>query len=274
VNEVARRPVVSLAGVSKSFGAIDALTDVSLDLRQGDVIGLVGDNGAGKSTLVKIIAGVFPPTRGQILYDGAEVSLSGPADARARGVETVYQELALVNELDVAGNLFLGRELIRRGPLGRVFGLLDHGAMRRRAQQAIDDLHVKIPSVSSTPVARMSGGQRQAAAIARTLFWCRLALILDEPTAALGVHESEQVMQLIERLHERRLPMLIVSHNLPMVFRLCDRIVVLRLGRKAADLRTEATSPEDVVAYVTGARFPDDVHRSPEVGGSMEAASA
>lgn len=248
-------PVLSLVGVSKSFGPIDALSDVSLDLRRGEVIGLVGDNGAGKSTLVKIISGVHAPTSGTVEYDGEHVTLSGPADARARGVETVYQDLALVNQLDVSSNLFLGREIIRRGPLGvgRIFGWLDHGAMRRRSNEAIEELHVKIPGGGSTPVGRMSGGQRQGVAIARTVSWGRRALILDEPTAALGVQESEGVMRLIERLRERETPMLIVSHNMPMVLRLCTRIVVLRLGRIAADLQADQTTPDQIVSAITGA---------------------
>lgn len=180
--------------------------------------------------------------------------LHGPADARARGVETVYQDLALVNQLDVSGNLFLGREIIRSGPLGigRIFGWLDHGAMRRRSDDAIEELHVRIPKVGGTPVGRMSGGQRQGVAIARTVSWGRNALILDEPTAALGVQESEGVMRLIERLRERETPMLIVSHNMPMVLRLCTRIMVLRLGRIAANLVAAETTPDQIVSAITG----------------------
>jgi simple sugar transport system ATP-binding protein len=170
-------------------------------------------------------------------------------------VETVYQDLALVNQLDVASNLFLGREIIRRGPLGvgRLFGWLDHRAMKRRSDEAIEELHVRIPGAASTPVGRMSGGQRQGVAIARTVSWGRRALILDEPTAALGVQESEGVMRLIEHLRERETPMLIVSHNMPMVLRLCTRIVVLRLGRVAADLPAATTTPDQIVSAITGA---------------------
>jgi simple sugar transport system ATP-binding protein len=247
-------PVLSLVKVGKSFGPIEALADVSLELRQSEVIGLVGDNGAGKSTMVKVISGVHAPSSGEVHYDGVKVTLSGPADARARGVETVYQDLALVNQLDVSGNLFLGREVIRRGPagLGRLVGWLDHAAMRARSEDAVEELHVRIPSVQGTAVERMSGGQRQGVAIARTVSWGRRALILDEPTAALGVQESEGVMKLIERLRERATPMLIVSHNLPMILRLCTRVVVLRLGRIVADLDVATTSPDEIVSFITG----------------------
>jgi ABC-type sugar transport system ATPase subunit len=266
-------PVVALDGVSKSFGPIEALSEVDLELRHGDVIGLVGDNGAGKSTLVKVISGVHAPTSGSVYYDGERVTLTGPADARARGVETVYQDLALVNQLDVAGNLFLGREIIRAGPagIGRWFGWLDHAAMRRRAREAAEELHVRIPEVAGTPVGQMSGGQRQGVAIARTVSWGRRALILDEPTAALGVQESEAVMVLIERLRQRETPMLIVSHNLPMVFRLCSRIVVLRLGHKVADLDAGSTTPDEIVALITGSD-PGRFRRG--AAGSTEAISA
>lgn len=248
-------PVLEAAGVSKNFGAVTALQDVDLTIGPGDVVGLVGDNGAGKSTLVKILSGVIQPSSGQVRYEGEAVELHGPADARARGVETVYQHLALVEEFSVAANMFLGRERFRRGRMSKLLRILDHAGMGQSAAEAIEGMHVKIPALASMPIHKMSGGQRQAVAIARSVLWGGTALILDEPTAALGVQESEQVMKLIEDLHAKGMPMLVVSHSLPMVFRVCNRIVALRVGQKVADVRTEDTNPEQVVQFITGANL-------------------
>jgi len=248
-------PVIRLERVSKSFGAIEALKDVSIELRRNECVGLVGDNGAGKSTLVKIVSGVHQPSAGRLFIDNQPVTLASPADARARDVETVYQNLALVDQLGVAGNLFLGREIMRRGwlGLGRVLGLLDLAEMDRRAAEAVRSLKVRIPDATMR-VRDMSGGQRQGVAIARTVFWGRKALILDEPTAALGVQESEQVMRLIEGLQGSGLAMLVVSHNLQLILRLCRRVIVLRHGRVAAEVDTATATAGDLVHYIVGTK--------------------
>lgn len=250
-------PVLELRGVSKHYGAIRAATGVSFAIHRGETVALVGDNGAGKSTLVKIISGAIEPTEGELLIDGRPVHFRGPADAREAGIETVFQDLALVDELDAAGNLFLGRELTYGGAIGRFLGLLDLGGMWERTSAALKDARLRVPSVKR-PVRLMSGGQRQANAIVRAVFWGKKLLLLDEPTAALGVDESEQALQTIERIAETKLPMIVVSHNLQHVFRIADRILVMRQGRLAAALVKSETTPEEVVAYITGARSAQD----------------
>ena len=233
----------------KSFGAIRALEDVDLRIGSGEVVGLMGDNGAGKSTLVKIVAGNFAPSRGQLLIDGAEARLQTPAAARARGVEVVYQDLALCDNLTAAANVFLGRELGRRA-LG-VLRVLDHAEMNRRAAALFDEL--ESDTRPRDPVRRMSGGQRQAVAIARTrLFEPRLVL-MDEPTAAISVRQVGQVLDGIRRLRERGSAVLLVSHRMPDVFAVCDRIAVLRRGAVVADKPIRESSPEEVTGLVTGA---------------------
>jgi ABC-type sugar transport system ATPase subunit len=249
-NKVA--PVLKVEGVSKYFGAIEALVDVSLEIYPGEIVGLVGDNGAGKSTLVKCISGVHKPSQGQIYVDGQSVEFANPSDSREMGIETVYQHLGLVDELDVAGNLFLGREIVAKNPIGRFFSQLNLGEMKRQAGEALQSLHIKIPDISA-PVQSMSGGQRQAVAIGRTVFWGKKLLLLDEPTAALGVEESEQVLTLLERLRDRGLPLLVISHNMQHVYRISDRIIVLRRGRKVADLKRTETTPQEIVGHITGA---------------------
>lgn len=249
-------PVLQTRGLSKSFGAIQALDSVDLEVHEGEVVALVGDNGAGKSTLVKCVSGVHTPTSGTILLDGVELNLGGPGDARMLGIETVYQDLALVEELDVAGNFFLGKEEFKAGALGRFFGILDLASMRAQAETAIRDLHVRIPDVRQ-PVERMSGGQRQGVAIGRSVFWGRRLLILDEPTAALGVDQSEEVLSIIERLVEStQLAVLLISHNMQDVLRVAHRTVVLRQGRKTADLVTKNTTSQEIVGHITGALEP------------------
>ena len=242
-------PVLELRGVSKSFGAIRALEDVDLRIRAGEVVGLMGDNGAGKSTLVKIVAGNFAASRGRLLIDGAEARLPTPAAARARGIEVVYQDLALCDNLSAAANVFLGRELVRRA-LG-VLRVLDHAEMNRRAAVLFDEL--ESDTRPRDLVRRMSGGQRQAVAIARTrLFEPRLVL-MDEPTAAISVRQVAQVLDGIRRLRERGSAVLLVSHRMPDVFAVCDRIVVLRRGAVVADKPIRESSPEEVTGLVTGA---------------------
>jgi D-xylose transport system ATP-binding protein len=238
-------PVLSLRGISKRFGAVQALTDAEIDIMPGEVVALVGDNGAGKSTLVKVISGVGPANEGTIEWEGQEVSIHGPKDAQKLGIATVYQDLALADNLDVVGNLFLGQE-IRRG------GVLDDIDMERRARELLETLSVKIPSVR-TQVASLSGGQRQSVSIARSLLGEPKVVMLDEPTAALGVAQTAEVLALIRRLKERGYGLLLISHNLADIFEVADRIVVLRLGRNAGVFDAHSDSSEDVVAAITGA---------------------
>lgn len=240
----ARRPILSLRDISKSFGAVRALTDVELNVYAGEVVALVGDNGAGKSTLVKILAGVHPYDTGTITFNEKQVSIPSPTAARDLGIATVFQDLALCDNLDVVANLFLGRELGR--------GTLDEELMEQRAWTLLRQLSAKIPSVR-TPVASLSGGQRQTVAIARSLIGDPQVVILDEPTAALGVAQTAEVLNLIGRLRERGLGVILISHNMADVQAVADRVVVLRLGRNNGAFTTETTTYEDIVAAITGA---------------------
>ena len=239
-----REPVLSIRGVSKGFGAVRALTDVDLDVYPGEVIALVGDNGAGKSTLVKILAGVHPADSGVITFNGAEVSIPSPTESRELGIATVFQDLALCDNLDVVANLFLGRE---RGGF-----MVDEELMEQQAWELLRQLSAKIPSVRIA-VASLSGGQRQTVAIARSLIGEPRVVILDEPTAALGVAQTAEVLNLIERLRERGLGVILISHNMADVQAVADRVVVLRLGRNNGVFRTSDVSYEDIVAAITGA---------------------
>jgi len=240
--------LLELRGVSKRFGAIHALTDVTLSLEPGQVVGLMGDNGAGKSTLAKVIAGNFPPSRGDILIDGKPVHFGKPVDARARGIEVVYQDLALCDNLSAAANVFLGREpRIGFGP----FRVLDHAAMYRRAGELFSAL--KSETRPRDLVRQMSGGQRQAVAIARTRLSDARLVIMDEPTAAISVRQVAEVLDLIRRLSEHGVAVILISHRMPDVFGVADRVVVMRRGHKVADKQTGASSPEEVTGLITGA---------------------
>ncbi|MFI9363134.1 ATP-binding cassette domain-containing protein [Kitasatospora sp. NPDC053057] len=238
-------PVLALRGVSKRFGAVQALTDVHLEVHAGEVVALVGDNGAGKSTLVKTIAGVHPIDEGTIEWEGKAVSIGRPQDAQALGVATVYQDLALCDNLDVVGNLFLGREL-------KSLGLLDEVAMEKRARELLDTLSIRIPSVR-IPIAALSGGQRQVVAIARALVGDPKIVILDEPTAALGVEQTAQVLDLVERLRDRGLGVILISHNMADVKAVADTVAVLRLGRNNGVFEVAGTSHEEIISAITGA---------------------
>jgi D-xylose transport system ATP-binding protein len=251
-----RKPILELHGISKQFGAVQALSDVDFEVYRDEVIGLVGDNGAGKSTLVKIISGVYQADAGQYIFDGREVSVNNPRDATELGIETVYQDLALCDNLDVTANLYLGREELRPVVLG-VLETLDEVTMEQEADRVIRDLHVRVPSVRSR-VATLSGGQRQSVAVARAVMWNSKVVLLDEPTAALGVEQTRQVKELIRRLRERGLGVVVISHNLADVFDVSDRIVVLYLGRRVATFDTRAANPEQVVAAITGAEYGAD----------------
>ncbi len=237
--------VLSLTGVNKRFGAVQALTDVSLTVRAGEVVALVGDNGAGKSTLVKIISGVYQPDDGEIVFDGRKVEVSGPSDAQQLGIATVFQDLALCDNLDVVANLFLGQERTSRSVLNEV-------EMEKEAWRLLRTLSAKIPSVR-IPIASLSGGQRQTVAIARSLVGKPKVVMLDEPTAALGVAQTAEVLNLVERLRENGLGVILISHNMADVQAVADRIVVLRLGRNAADFKVEEATTTQLVAAITGA---------------------
>jgi len=237
--------VLSLTGVNKRFGAVQVLTDVHLEVAAGEVVALVGDNGAGKSTLVKIMAGVYQPDGGTITFDGRQVSIPGPAQAQTMGIATVFQDLALCDNLDVVANLFLGRERT----LG---GMIDEVAMETESWRLLRSLSAKIPSVR-IPIASLSGGQRQTVAIARALVGDPKVVMLDEPTAALGVAQTAEVLNLIERLKEQGRGVVLISHNMADVQAVADRIVVLRLGRNGAEFAVEDASTEAIVAAITGA---------------------
>ena len=245
--------LLSLRNICRSFGGIQALDTVSLDIAKGDIIGLVGDNGAGKSTLIKILAGAHDPSSGDVILEGRPQKLSPPAEAQRLGIETVYQDLSLIGTFTAAENFFLGRELaLGRGPA--LLRWIRHKSMGDTAMRGLEELHIDIPGIRSKTVERMSGGQRQLVAIARGAFWGHKLLLLDEPTAALGVRESREVLELIKRLTAKGLTIVMVTHNLDHLWQVCNRVVVMRRGRKAADLLSSAANMEEVVAYITGAR--------------------
>lgn len=245
-------PVLTARSISKSFGSHAALSDVSFSLRAGEVVALLGDNGAGKSTLVKTISGVLSPSQGSLFFAGHEAALREPRDAARYGVATVYQDLALCDNLDVVQNLFLGREVTRAGALQ----VLDEEAMEARARQLLAQLDVRIADVRSQ-VQGLSGGQRQCIAVARAVLADARLVMLDEPTAALGVVQTEQVLNLIRKLRSEGLAVLLISHNLADVFQVADRILVLRLGRLVGDLNARECTREQVVGLMTGALLPE-----------------
>jgi D-xylose transport system ATP-binding protein len=253
--------LLALKGISKSFGAVEALKDVDLELRAGEVIGLVGDNGAGKSTLIKAIAGVQPADDGETYFEGERVALRTPQAATGLGIATVYQDLALCENLDVVANLFLGQELGN----GAGVHLLDETSMEHRALELLDSIGVTTIRSVRIEVASLSGGQRQAVSIARSLLGDPKVVLLDEPTAALGIIQTREILKLIDRLRERGLGVVVISHNLANVFEVADRIVVLRLGRVAATFDADSTKREAVVGAITGAEFGDtELDRSTE----------
>jgi len=237
--------VLELTSISKHFGAIQALNDVSLSIEPGEVVGLMGDNGAGKSTLVKIIAGNFHPSSGEIRIDGQKTDLHSPKDARTKGIEIVYQDLALADNLTAAANIFMGRELTNG------FGILDYRAMYRRAGELFAEL--KSETRPRDVVRRMSGGQRQAVAIARTRLSNPKIVLMDEPTAAISVRQVAEVLNLIRRLKDQGMAVVLISHRIPDIFEVCDRLIVLRRGRKVGDKRVADSSPQEVTGLITGA---------------------
>lgn len=246
-------PVLQVKNLSKSYGGLRALDSVSMDAFPGEVVGLVGDNGAGKSTLMKIVAGAQPPSAGAIEIDGEHRAFATPVDAVEAGISTVYQDLALAMHRDVAANFFLGRELMSSGRLGRWLGWLDRQAMKERTREELARLGTRIPNVE-TACRELSGGQRQALAIARAAAWCRRVLLLDEPTSALGVKQQHEVLELIRRIRDRGVAVVLVSHQMQDVVSVCDRVTVLRLGNVAARLTKDEITVDSLVAYITGAR--------------------
>ena len=256
VNElpvVTTTPILSARGLVKTYGRVVGLDGVDLDLYPGEVLAIIGDNGAGKSTLVKCLTGAESPDAGEIQVDGHTVTFKGPQDARSYGIETVYQGLAVSPALDVAANLFLGRERRRRGPLGSVFRMMDKQGMRKAAKAELINLGISTLQDVTVAVENLSGGQRQAVAVARAAAFGSKVVVLDEPTAALGVRESNQVLQLIKDLRERGLPVILISHNMPQVFEVADRIHIQRLGKCAATITPKTHTMPEAVAIMTGA---------------------
>jgi len=248
-----RRPIIEARGLIKTFGRVVGLDGADFELYPGEVLAVIGDNGAGKSTLVKCLSGAMTADAGEIMVDGQPVAFRRPQDARAAGIETVYQSLAVVPALDIASNMFLGREIRRSGVLGSVFRMLDHGQMRRKAKKQLQDLGIGTLQSITQAVETLSGGQRQAVAVARAAAFGSKVIILDEPTAALGVRETGQVLKLIRDLRDRGLPVILISHNMPNVFEVADRIHIQRLANGWPFVSPATHTPSEAVAIMTGA---------------------
>jgi len=245
-------PLLEARGLVKRFGHVTALAGADFDLLPGEISAIIGDNGAGKSTLIKALSGALQPDAGEIRLDGERTTFRSPRDARLVGIETVYQDLAVAPALDIAANVFLGRERRRGGPIGRLFRLLDKRAMRRDAERHFEELGIRVQSMA-VAVESLSGGQRQGVAVARASAWARRLVIMDEPTAALGVKETGQVLDLIRRVRDRGLPVILISHDMPHVFDLADRIHIMRLGRRVAVVTPKSHTMAEAVAIMTGA---------------------
>jgi ABC-type sugar transport system ATPase subunit len=245
-------PVLEARHIARRFGAVTALSDASIALNRHEILGLVGDNGAGKSTLLKILSGVLDANAGQLLLEGRQIQIARPQDAMDAGIETVYQDLALVDTMSAYQNVYLGREELAKPWLLRMLNLVDDRAMRKRAREVLAALAVKIPSINGN-VKSMSGGQRQCLAIARALLWGRRIVILDEPTAALGVRESAQVLDVIRDLRNHDVSVVVVSHNMQQLMEVADRITVMRLGRTIATRTVKQTQASEIVGLITGA---------------------
>jgi len=242
-----QRPILEVRNIRKHFGGVDALKGVSFDLYEGEILGIVGDNGAGKSTLIKIISGAYERDEGEIYLYGKEVNIRNPNDAKRLGIETVYQDLALVDELDIPANIFLGREETFFGMLGKLIGLLHYRKMAQKSSKLLRDLNIDIPNLYKK-VRYLSGGQRQIVALSKVVFWGKKIVILDEPTAALGIQEANKVLDVIKRLKDKKISVIIISHNLQHVFTVVTKIMVLRRGENAHE-----TSANEVVSMITGA---------------------
>lgn len=243
-------PVLRATGLIKRFGGLTAVNDVSLEIHPGEVVALAGDNGAGKSTLIKMISGVYRPDGGHIYLEGREITMASPLEARGLGIETIYQDLALCENLDATVNIFLGREPTRRW-LG-IFKQVDRGHMLAESNKVLERLDIKIPNLRR-PIRQMSGGQRQAVAIARAVYWNARLVIMDEPTAALGVPEQRKVHELVKTLKAQNVPVIIISHNMQDIFAVADRIIVMRRGQKVGDVRAADVTDDDLVSMMVGA---------------------
>ena len=251
-------PVLKAHQLVKRYGKVTALDGADFELYDGEILAVIGDNGAGKSTLIKALSGALVPDTGEIYLDGKQVHFHSPLDARRQGIETVYQDLAVAPALNIAENLFLGREIKRPGFLGRMLGLLDKRKMRDDAMNYLQDLKIGIRSMGQA-VETLSGGQRQGVAVARSAAFAKHVVIMDEPTAALGVKESGMVLDLIRKVRERGLPVILISHNMPHVFEVADRIHIQRLGRRVAVVNPKDISMSDAVAIMTGAMSLDKI---------------
>ncbi|WP_329042898.1 ATP-binding cassette domain-containing protein [Streptomyces sp. NBC_00178] len=245
-------PVLSARGLVKRYGHVTAIDEADFELLPGEVLAVIGDNGAGKTSLIKALTGALVPDAGEIRLHGRPIRFGGPQDARAHGIETVYQDLAVAASMDITSNMFLGREIRRPGALGSVLRMLDKKAMRKEAAAHLAELKVGVGQLSQS-VETLSGGQRQAVAVARAAAWARSVVVMDEPTAALGVKESGQVLDLIRRVRDKGIPVILISHNMPHVFEIADRIHVHRLGRREAVIKPSDHSMAEVVAIMTGA---------------------
>src|SRR5437868_5948969 len=250
--------IMQARGLVKRYGHVTALDGADFDLYSGEILAVIGDNGAGKSTLIKALSGALIPDQGEIRLDGNVVRFHSPIDARRQGIETVYQDLAVAAAMTIAENLFLGREIRKAGILGKVFRMLDKRRMLREADAHMKDLQIGIRSMKQA-VETLSGGQRQGVAVARSAAFARHVVIMDEPTAALGVKEGNMVLELIRRVRDRGLPVILISHNMPHVFELADRIHIARLGKRAAVVNPKHISMSDTVAVMTGAKRPEEL---------------
>jgi ABC-type sugar transport system ATPase subunit len=245
-------PVLSIRHLTKRFGGLTAVNRVTWNIYPGEVVALLGDNGAGKSTLIKCVSGVYQPTEGEIFFDGKRVQFAKPIDARSRGIETIYQDLALANNLDVPANIFLGREMKNRY-IGGLIKTLNERTMLRESEAALNALEIHFPTLTQ-PIESLSGGQRQAVAIARAVYWKARLMIMDEPTNNLGVPEQQKVLDLIRRLRDQGVPVILITHTLPDVFAVSDRLMVMHRGRKVTEKKTSDTNTEELVQYMVGAR--------------------
>lgn len=242
-------PILEVRNLTKRFGGLTAVDSMNMQFYPGEVVGVLGDNGAGKSTLIKMISGVYTPTEGQIFYQGKEVAIHNPMDALKMGIETIYQDLALAENLNVYSNIFLGRERLKKW-LGLI-NILDHDYMLEEAKKVLNRLDIEIPSLRNK-IGMLSGGQRQAVAISRSIYWDAKLLIMDEPTAALGVAEQKKVLDLVQTLKAQNIPVIIISHQMHDVFSVTDRVVVMRRGQKAGERLVKDTNPDEVVGLIVG----------------------
>jgi ABC-type sugar transport system ATPase subunit len=248
--------LLRIENLTKRFGGLTAVNGVSMEVNVGEVIGLLGDNGAGKSTLIKMVSGVYRPDDGEIFFKGQKVNFADPRDARDMGIETIYQDLALAENLDVGSNIFLGREILHNY-LGGVIKTVDRRRMREEAVKALDRLNIRLPSLTQQ-VLNLSGGQRQAVAIARSIYWNAKLMIMDEPTAALGVSEQRKVLRMVRTLCDQGVPVIIISHNMQDVFAVSTRIIVMRRGKKVGERMTDQTTPDEIVGLMVGAEEAQD----------------